>query len=549
MVERVVSYRWALVAVALAVVGVAATLSGTWVGRPASPHGDGANYLHWVEHSWQTKTPIWRGHYSYVGLGHPGPIMFHVLLVGRAFASVLPGDQVFAATAVSWMAACYALVAYSCVVVARARQDPYAGVALFFCYLAMVAVSLRRTGSQVAPELVGFEIWPIYAPILATYLTLALLASVLAMALGVRRAAYGVILFSGLSFQSFMELVIPGVILACVAGWTLLGPGRAATRGAWLRTAGAVAVVWLAGFGTFVVRMATEGWDLPLRYIDQILSVVDQGPQDAAASGPVLPDRLDAAWRTGSATWFVAAGLVAVVVLGLARSRTRRLSIVGAAVLLGTAVYLFTSTPTDIHQASPVAAVVPVMLCLPVSAVLRWLASGVGRAGARSRARSLVVAGVSVAIAGAATWGVLHPWYGVKTKPDYAHFAFGTAPGDTAAEIARRYPPGSTVAHWSYDGEPVAAGVPPEALSSFRYESFRRGHHICVFGQGSGPPYPAMRTDCEPADVDAWVYLTVDEERRADDGAHPFEQRYERCWPTECTVHIYPGGPTRGPVG
>lgn len=500
-----------------------------------SPSGDQANYLFWVEYMVRTKTPVWVGYYSFVPNDHPGPILFHVLLIGRLIGGVIPGSPVEAAALVSWLTTCYALVAYSCIIVARARKNAYLGLGVLAVYAVMVHAAGQYAVAH-GPQMLGFQVMPVYGPVLAAHIMLAMLASLFALVSGMRRAAYGCILVAGFGFQAFLELVPAALMLGSI-GIAVVVVQAVSRRRRGVRAwscMGWAALCWSIGFGPFLIRMlqSPRGLGLPAEYIRQILDTMKRFPK----SGRVWPDHLEAAWQMGSWTVPVAVAVGIVPVIGLFLPSWRRTATAAVAVVALSLVYLFTATHVDVHQTSPLVALPPLILAPPIVGAVRVLR----RWGCAADLAVVVAVGVLV-------WRMVAPYYGSVSKPNDAFNQLvpqWRTPVLIREAAVTAVGPGATIAYWTRSGDPLANEISAELLTGYVYEAFRGGLDVCIPRDTSAPGtlsllnLPSGALNCREDAVDVFVVFAP-AGQTADPGAFARFDDAMCAFDHPCTVEMF----------
>lgn len=220
---------------------------GAWGSVRSS--GDASLYLYHVVRALEGGPLPLRGQYSGMELGHPGPILYWVLIAGGWAARFLGFDPVSGA-AVAYAASCSALL------------------------LAVVWWVRRGTGSTVSALASGSVlwwmliqnpggVWPIFSISFGSYL---LVAAFAAGAAGVARndragSAWAVV-FAALAFQTCACFALPAVFISLLAVFQL-----------WRARAGRLtAVAVLLGYGAIAARVFVDGLDFPLRYVQQTIA-------------------------------------------------------------------------------------------------------------------------------------------------------------------------------------------------------------------------------------------------------------------------------------
>jgi hypothetical protein len=353
------------------VAACAASLAGDWQFVHDPPQGDMVQVFRITEDMYRNGEMQWKGVPSVLPLNHPGPILLFILLFGRIIGSVAGVDPHTTMIGV-YVAACVGLVTFSCVAVSRAFSSRAAGVGLLLVYLAMQFVWANQLtqGELVSGwwEKAGLLTYPISPPLIGTYLTLASGAAILALGRW-RVAPYACILIGGWNFQVFVENAPVGFVVGAVG---VVAVARRAGRGTRRERLGAAALgtcCWILGFGTFLVRMFQEGFDLPWQYVQAAYQAKERIGESAYQASWV--GQLEESWYTGQLTGVVLAAMLTVVAVGVTRPATRRLALraVYAAPLI--VFYVAYASTTYPYQTSLLAALVPLAFAGPVGAVLQ----------------------------------------------------------------------------------------------------------------------------------------------------------------------------------
>lgn len=246
--------KWAIV---WDMVVVAWLSMGAMLHMPSGvPRGDVATYLHRAYIAVSSGNIPWEGYFSSSDLGHPGPILLWILTAGMSI-----GGNTGAAAA-------YIIATSTCIAMAgryirECTGSWVGGVAV----LATTAWLWRSTPYPPDGALqLGLQIGPMYGPNFAAALTLVGMAGA-AAALSTKKlgAAVAAAILGGFMFQASIETVPFGLIVSGVGAWVIWGH----RRGAWRK------LLWGLGIGyfPFLVRMVRDGFDLPIRYIESVISV------------------------------------------------------------------------------------------------------------------------------------------------------------------------------------------------------------------------------------------------------------------------------------
>lgn len=221
------------------------------------PRGDAATYLHRAYVAVSSGNIPWEGYFSSSDLGHPGPILLWVLAAGTYIG------KTFGA------AAAYIIATSTCIAMAgryiRSCTGSWAGGVAVLAATAWIWRS--NPHSPYGSLQLGIHIGPMYGPNFAAALTLVGMAAAVA-ALSTKKlgAAIAATILGGFMFQASIETVPFGLIVSGVGAWTILSNKK---KGAWKILPWGLG----AGYFPFLVRMIRDGIDLPLRYIESVVSV------------------------------------------------------------------------------------------------------------------------------------------------------------------------------------------------------------------------------------------------------------------------------------
>lgn len=451
-------FSWWVWGTATLVAAVTVAVVGQRNGIHTTPGSDVAYLFWWSEAMVVRREPIWHGYFSNVPLNHPGPIPFWVIGTGITFSAAFNVDHQ-TAVMVAWAAVCYLCVAAAAVFCARAFRTLYAGAGVVASYTAM---NVYGPEWRFDDHGLGFYLWPVYGPVLAAHLTLAACAATVAVVARWRPGVFWAALFGGLALQSYVEIAAFGGVIIVVAAIYAVRWSKqdAAVNGRrwWTQPIWWSAIVgWIAGFWPFLIRMATEGVDLPIRYIVEIIDT----QQRVAVGGNPWPTYFAWAWGVPPhAAWIVAATMSALVMVLCLHRQLRQHRAAG--VTLGIIVvvgigYGLVATGANRPQISPVAALVPLTFGpaagLVGDRIRRWRNSSNERPTAPQAATVAIAVAVSVAAVGGSA--LIHS--GLE-QPRAATMGV-TEPYVVAAVIEHVAEPGDIVALWTSVGHPYTSGL------------------------------------------------------------------------------------------
>jgi hypothetical protein len=482
--ERI-GWRLRLHGAAVGVVYVACILIAAGVGRWRDG-GDATWDVSWVilraEALVEAGDQPWRGIWSSMPLGHPGPVLVWFVAAARAVGTwTTVGDARALLLATVWLYATCVLVAGWAM--CRAMGTRAAGWVLAATYVTMAVVGGKGAMTGDGPHFpVGFNPFPLYLPSFASHLALATGALAVALTRPTINVAAAAVLFGGLTAQASLQVAPLGAAVATFAAIYLARQVWAATRPAHDRgergerasvAAASFRRIWngvgvgvlavgafAVGFGPLVGRVAAEGLDLIPQYVVETVRsrrrLAETMTVYAADMG--FP-ALRAAWKfpfpapaafclpflLAATTWsrrdVRRAGIVAVVVAAFLTSQA----------FAGLAPY----------QASPAAAALPILLA----------AGAVHFRGGRTQ---------TVAAAGAALIVVAGSWvaFGSLDQPRTA-IAGSAAPGNVVS-LVDHVAAGSEIALWSTLGDPQTAALDVTFLHEILTALHARGLNGCI---------------------------------------------------------------------
>lgn len=240
--------------------GVFLLCSGTW-GSDVRAGEDVAVYIEQMLRTLDGGAVPVRGYYSGMDLGHPGPVLYWVLIVGGWLGRAV-GASPQAGAVIAYAGACVALMLLAGRFVIRGTGSFLAGVGVVV--VAWWLAGYRESGWE-GPADLGIHVWPIYGPSFGGLLLLAGIAAGCAAIAGDRRSAWWAIILSGLAIQANASYILDGLIILIDGVWVLR------KRSDMRRLASAL----FLGYGVFVARMIVDGLDFPLRYVQQLLAYND----------------------------------------------------------------------------------------------------------------------------------------------------------------------------------------------------------------------------------------------------------------------------------
>ena len=283
-----------------AAVAIALTwLTLTRTNGTGTPANDAAVYLYQAVHNLQFGEIVWHGYYSSISLPHPGPILSWILTVGQRFG----GYEGAAATYTLAVATCIALAGRY---VRHASGNWIGGAATILAVLHLMR-SVAGAGTETMP--VGIHIHPMYGPNFAAAMALAGVAAG-ARCLHTKKGGIAALALGGLMVQASLETTPWGLLVAGVGVWCIWRAGGPR----WRRTTSTIGGIGL-GWAALLVRTATEGVDLPIRYTQEIFAKIAE--DDAATNGGEI---LRAAYSgSGNMTIILSGAAVGVVALAVMR--------------------------------------------------------------------------------------------------------------------------------------------------------------------------------------------------------------------------------------
>lgn len=360
----------------------AVALALTWLTRTrtngtGTPANDAAVYLYQAVHNLRFGEIVWHGYYSSISLPHPGPILSWVLTIGQRF-----GGYDGAAMA-------YTLAVATCIALAGRYVRHASGNWVGGAATVLVVVHLMRVvageGTETMP--IGIHTHPMYGPNFAAAVALAGVAAG-ARSLHTKKGGTAALVFGGLMVQASLETTPWGLLVAAVGAWCIWRNGGPR----WRRTTSTIGGIGL-GWAALLVRAATEGVSLPIRYAQEIFAKIAE--EDAATNGGEI---LRAAYGGATYMIFVLSGAVAGVI-ALAVMRHWRIATfcalhIGVSILVGLHVAQYT------HQAASGAAGALVAIGLTCGTTI-------GKVSGLTKRRVVgVVAMITILLTAVANWQV-----------------------------------------------------------------------------------------------------------------------------------------------
>jgi len=479
------------------VLGTYLLCSGHW-GGPGTPAADPAYYFQQVYQTLNHGTIPLRGYYSQMELGHPGPIMYWVLIMGGLIAKVF-GFSVISGGVIAYAGACMALLLLTGAMVRRGTSSVIAAAGTIAVgWWMMVVRPLGWDGESYS----NLGVWPIDGPSMGSMFLLAGITSAAAALTGDRRAAWWAVILSGLAFQANAAFAIDAAILLSEGTWLLL------RRRDWRRFAQAIAL----GYGAIIARIFVDGITFPVEYVRQVLSYNNELHSDTYQKIPVT-ELLSQRWGLYERPNLVLPAAVAIAV-GIAvvfiQNRRFALYLGGAYAYTMLALVYLVVKPHHSAIAAP-------FFVLGIGAGLGVLAELVLQGLTRSRPK-IRRAAVTLIVLAVSVWSIPIglSTYGRATMPELA--VSGSIP--RAKERLNRVAvaidafdveEGMSVGLLSAQNEFLEHGRVPQTYIAEILDTFYiQGISLC-YAVSETRPNPVSPPACLGRDVDLWIALDADE--------------------------------------
>jgi hypothetical protein len=478
------------------VLGTYLLCSGHW-GGPGIPAEDPAYFFQQVFQTLDHGTIPFRGYYSQMEFGHPGPILYWVLTLGGLIAKVF-GFSVVSGGVIAYAGTVMALLLLTGAMVRRGTGSILAAVGTVAVgWWMMVVHLLVWDGGPFA----NLSVWPIFGPSMGSMFLLAGVASAAAALAGDRRAAWWAVILSGLAFQVNASFAIDAAILLLEGTWLLL------RRRDWVRLVQALGL----GYGAVIARMFVDGVTFPVEYVRQILTYNDELHSGTFERTPVT-ELLSRSWNLiGHESLVLPAGLF--IALGIAvvfiQNRRFALYLAGAYVYTMLAVVYIVVKPHHAAIASP-------FLALGVGTGLGVLVEQVLKGLTRSRPR-IHRAALTLIVLAVSAWSIPTglSTYGSATQPELA--LSGSIPRVkeriekiAAAVDASGVEEGMTVGFLSAKNEFIERGTVPHTYVAEILNAYSlQGASLC-YAIAAPRANPVSPPACRGRYVDVWIAFDTD---------------------------------------